>query len=254
MSFRTPFGVCFGCALAVLLSMPLSAAVLPTTQITISAEARYSDANGSQMPPATSNPVTVTVYQAVSIGTAKTFADGQFVALQDSVVTAGNADMGGDFYIQATDRSAGIRVVSSQTVQRGDVVSVRGTLGTNSDSERIISASAVTLKSSGGPVPDPLGVNQATFLRGLDHTGMLITVAGRITAAPGTGYFYVDDGSGLKYGSYRGLLVYGPRPSSAVGKYVLVTGISSWDTTGGGSTFVRVLRTRGSSDIIVLNP
>jgi len=65
--------------------------------------------------------------------------DGMLISLPARVVTAA---FDGYFYIQEPDRSAGIKIVSPEAVSPGDLVTVAGTIQT--DSERYISASFVS--------------------------------------------------------------------------------------------------------------
>jgi len=234
-------------------SAAMAAPTPPGTEIQAAAEAQYSSSGGTQMPTATSNTVVVTVDypSGISIGTAKTLPDGQFVQLVPNVVTGGTAEMAGAFYIEAADRSAGIRVAASQSVQEGDKAVVSGTLVTV-DGERRINAQDMAINSSGNTLPDPLGMIQASFRAGLDSAGLLLKVWGCVTAAPsGAGYFYLDDGSVLKDGSsYTGIRILGAPPEDPAHKYLAVTGICGAEMLGASP--IRVIRTRRAEDIAIV--
>ena len=226
-------------------------AVTPAgTQIQASSQANYTSGDGTPMPSATSNTVVVTVDypSGISIGAAKKLPDGRFVKLADSIVTA---DMGGAFYIEATDRSAGIRVESTQSISEGDLVSAAGILATM-DSERQITALEILTASSGNILPVPLGVIQSSLRTGVDGIGLLVNIWGKVMAVPsGSDHFYIDDGSKLQDGSgFTGIKVYGIAPSNAAEKYALVTGISGIEPADTGAALV--IRTRQAGDITVL--
>ena len=241
------------CALVFAASSAVTAAPTPPgTEIQATAEAQYSSSSGDQMPTTTSNTVTVTVDypSGLSIGTAKALSNGQFVQLVSNVVTGGTAEIGGAFYIEAADRSAGIRVATSQTVREGDKAIVSGNLAAI-NGERQINATDVAVVSSGNTLPDPLGMVQASFKAGLDRTGLLVKLWGCVTAAPSGGYFYLDDGSALKDGStYTGIRILGAPPADAAKKYLAVTGILGAEMPG--SSPIRAIRTRRAADIAVV--
>ena len=251
---RLSLSVGVTCLLAVAASSAAMAAPTPPgTEIQAAAEAQYSSSSGTQMPTITSNTVVVTVDypSGISIGTAKALPDGQFVQLVPNVVTGGTAEMAGAFYIEAADRSAGIRVATGQSVHEGDKATVSGTVATV-NGERRINALGVAISSSGNTLPDPLGMIQASFKAGLDSTGLLLKVWGRVTAAPsGAGYFYLDDGSVLKDGSScTGIRILGAPPEDTAHKYLAVTGICGAEMLGDSP--IRVIRTRRAEDIAIV--
>ncbi|MBI2842794.1 MAG: hypothetical protein HYX78_05285, partial [Armatimonadetes bacterium] len=185
---------------------------------------------------------------SVSLGSAKSSGGSSTARVNGITVTAGTPEMGGAFYIESDDRSAGIRVISSLPIQEGDRVNVAGVIQTV-NGEPQMTASDVAIVSSGNTLPLTLGSSQQAFRVGLANTGLLVKLWGRIKAAPeGTGYFYLDDGSGLSDGSqYTGIRVYGQPPENPVGRYVTVTGISSVEMVG--SVPIPVIRTRRSADV-----
>jgi len=199
--------------------------------------------------------------------------DGTTVSVSEKIVTAGTDQLASTFYIQDTDRSSGIKVYApGKSATYGSLVNVIGTL-TTSGGERQINCSTVTTLATGRPVPKPLsfltrevwggGVNEydpgVTGGVGLNNTGLLVEIWGRVTMVDTTTKkFYVDDGCGLNDGSgnvglwvsYSGLTSGNTVVPPEQGSYVKVKGISSRRTLG--SNIVPVLRVRTQSDITVL--
>ena len=162
------------------------------------------------------------------------------------------------FAVENADRSNGMRVISSATVNLGDSVTIAGTTNII-NSEPVIQATSVTTNTSGNSLPSPLGmvslvsggvgadllnplVNSSSsgeVSAGLNNMGVLIELFGTVTGSVDTGdysgYFYIDDGSGLADGSgYTGIRCrpgayssYGTdaAPLPVAGDYVTVTGI-----------------------------
>jgi hypothetical protein len=181
-----------------------------------------------------------------------------------TICTAGSTQMGsqGFFYVEDPDRTSGIRVSSSTVVREGDLLNVVGTIGLLSTRERhIYNPSVLTIVSSSNPVPSPIGLGcralGGTDLNkytpgvaggvGLNNLGLLVRIAGKVSS-PGSGFFYVDDGSGVSDGTGYGVKVlYSGTNPPTVGKMVSVTGISSVEYRN--SLYRPVLRTRKDSDI-----
>ncbi|MGQ9806939.1 MAG: hypothetical protein ACUVSM_03055 [Armatimonadota bacterium] len=195
--------------------------------------------------------------QTASIGQARSLPDGTMVSLR-GVVSSGAAAGSSSLYIQAEDRSAGIRVSLASPalaeVPVGARVEVTGTLGTVSWEKALLSAGLRV--ESYGASPEPLGVSNRTCAGpGLSNAGLLVRTWGRVTAR-GTGFFYVDDGSGLLDGSStggipnRGIRVAGDAGAVAGGQMVQVTGISSVFLTSG--ELRPLIRTRSAQDIAVM--
>ena len=153
----------------------------------------------------------------------------------------------GYFYVEARDRSSGLRVEKADHgLAPGMGVDVAGLMKTNSDGERYIEADAVHADGSGSIDPlelinrslgggDHPGQQGALGASGLNNIGLLISTTGKVTYAE-TGFFYVDDGSALDDGSgYIGIKVLGTVPPpdplpegwNPIGHQVIVTGISS---------------------------
>lgn len=174
---------------------------------------------------------------------AKLLADGQPLVLSGAVVS--RVWGGGDWvcYVQDADRASGIRVEGSGPAPTaGTQVEIAGAMG-SFGFERTVVATSVT--STGAPgEPRPLAVVGRTLLaNGVDHVGLLIRLAGRVTGhAAAEGCFYVDDGSGEVRCAAAGL----SWPS--VGSFVTVTGASGVDDVSGAPT--ACVRVQRGSDIL----
>ncbi|MCL5103708.1 MAG: TIGR03790 family protein [Armatimonadetes bacterium] len=215
---------------------------------------------------------TVTVQNPVSnlqvLADAFISSCGQGVRASDKVVTAGTSEMGGgEFYIQEQNRFGGIRVVSSDPVEEGDIVTVTGPT-VNDTGEESISATTVTVTKhlltllapvampnwaiGGGDFAQAEGVSGG---KGLRNIGLLVRTNGKVTyvGAVGEDFFYIDDGSNLLDGSgHKGLRVACrglARP--ALNNYLLLTGISASQKLDGH--VIRVLKLRRDSDVTVVN-
>ncbi|BCW97875.1 MAG: hypothetical protein KatS3mg024_0702 [Armatimonadota bacterium] len=204
---------------------------------------------------------------ADSVALAKLKPDGVPAALAGVSVTAvyDNA-----FYVQSPGSHCGLRVqLPEHTVAVGDLVNVSGVMGTLSTGERFLQADTVT--PSGQSLVQPVwlrtrDVGGGDWLfdpdtgagqrgvpggAGLNNVGLLISVAGKVTAA-GPDWFAVDDGSGSPGASGVG----GLRISAAnvlvppTGAPVRVTGISSLRTEAG--TPAALLFPRTASDVALI--
>ncbi len=163
------------------------------------------------------------------------------------------------FYIEEDNRSCGIEVVGSNTLNAGDRAYVVGTMATDSNGERYVSASSVTWAGTG--LVNPLGmpnkmVGGGNFfydvatgkgqrgvvkpnglpLAGLNNIGLLVKTWGRITnidSSATPAWFTIDDGSAVN-------LTVDLQPSAGnvigsniqTGQYICITGISSCEVSG----------------------
>jgi len=190
----------------------------------------------------------------VSIGDARQGDDDQPVSLGEAIVTAGTDEIGGAFYIEADNKSAGIRVATDQTVSEGDRVGVAGLLATD-NGERQIAAYDVFVSSSDNDLPHVLsmplrnlggldsGIPDAS---GLYNVGLLIRTSGTVTQI-GDGYLYIDDASGIRDGTFTyteeniGVRVICDPTGYIAGDYLIVTGISSCFETPSAQIARRIL-------------
>lgn len=208
--------------------------------------------NGSGL---ASSPMTssgVTVARAVaSMAEAKGFTDGEVIALP---VASVSAKFTGFFYVQDLDRTSGMRVESTVSVEPNQQVLVYGVLATSNGERRLTDCRVVT--GDPGQAVKPLGVKTGSAGGqtlnaytpgvqggvGLYNVGLLVRTVGRVTAVTSDG-FYVDDGCKLSDGSGNlGLKVWtGTSGSATVNAWVKVTGIVSCRTGTGGLIYPQIL-------------
>ncbi len=213
----------------------------------------------------------VQIVHEQTIEWAKTFADGAALpaSLTGLVVTTTSNDLPEALYVQSSDRRQGIRVLysGSTTFNRGDVVSVSGTIDSGVDGERQIDSSGVTLTEGGNSAPGPLGLPNRGLgsgpfnaytpgidgAAGLNNIGLLIKTWGVCNGFDQAGDFYVDDGSAITDGSgLMGVMVsqwpgQPPIAPPMQGAYVTVAGISGCQNLGGN--LVRTVRVRDENDV-----
>lgn len=178
---------------------------------------------------------------------------GVFCFTDPMVVSARMPD--GSIYVQAEDRSHGIRVTGTDGFRPGDLVKIKGFMGTASG-ERYIKAFEVSRTGTTDP-PAPIGLPNRAIggaslgpeypgiagASGVNNTGLLVQTWGRVTAIADSTHFYIDDGSAIENGTgWTGVCVELP-PNAAMpqqGDYTIVQGISG--TTTMGSQVVRMIR------------
>lgn len=193
-------------------------------------------------------------------------ADGASVELRRVAVTESKPDY---FYVETKARESGIRVErASHGLSIGDVVNITGTMRTNNNFERYIEATdivnvplvefikpvGIVNKSVGGTdwLYNPsTGAGQRGIdgCSGLNNIGLLVSVWGKVVCK-GRGWFYIDDGSGVKDGT--GIIgIYCELPDGVaaptVGDFVRVTGISSCELYE--DALVSVISVRSADDI-----
>ncbi len=150
--------------------------------------------------------------------------NGNVVSLSASVVTAA---FDGCFYIEDTNRTSGIKIVSSNIVSINDTVQIIGTLGTL-NGERYISASQITYTGATANPIRPLGMNGGSYsAQAPMKLGLLLTLWGEVTSGGDGSYFYIEDGSGS---SVEVLVPDGVTPPTS--GYVACTGICRVDSNG----------------------
>lgn len=189
-----------------------------------------------------------------TISAAKGLPNDTAVILNSKVMSAA---FGAYAYVQEGDRSSGIRMNAAAPAGPA-TLSVAGTLAII-NGERVLALAEVKTTAA-GTWPSPLllvnhelggdalnaytpGVSGAV---GANNLGLLITTTGRVTYS-GSGYCYINDGSNIVDGSGNlGVKV----DTSALGStpaldaYVVLTGISSVDLSGGNA--IRVIRAKSS--------
>ncbi|MCE5198957.1 MAG: carboxypeptidase-like regulatory domain-containing protein [Armatimonadota bacterium] len=179
-----------------------------------------------------------------STATAKSQENGTVVGVAGAVVTGA---YNGFFYIEDTNRTSGIKVVSNTAVSVNQLVDVIGTIDTQ-DGEKFIAASKVDPKTGTFDIT-PLGMNNKALGTQLP-SGLLVKVWGKVAPTSGNGYLYIDDGSGLVDASGNAgirvdLSQVTVRPNA--GTTIDVTGVAGITVDGGNA--VLVIRPRTNQDI-----
>ena len=192
----------------------------------------------------------VQIAQAVTtIAAAKAIGNGSAVSLPTRVVTAVFPTA---FYLEEDNRASGIRVQFESVLTAGQAVSVMGKMGIADNGERAILSPLVSNPITTSTVIQPLSmITQAvggktqgltpgvTDGAGLNNIGLLIKIAGRVSAVTSDG-FYLDDGSLANTGAAMkdetgntGIKVWTGVANSAIqNSYVTLTGIISLSKTG----------------------
>jgi hypothetical protein len=155
-----------------------------------------------------------------------------------AVVASSTTFRDGSYYLEETDRSAGIKVMPGNgvgAVNTGDRAIFSGILGTDSaTSERFISLLSITDKVAGEAVR-PLGMtNKVITGVGVAPSALLVTTWGKVTYVDtNKSYMYIDDGSNANDGSgHAGIKVVldaandlGLSTAAVEGDHVSVTGV-----------------------------
>lgn len=192
--------------------------------------------------------------QETNVGTidaARALPDGALLSIEGKVV---GRRFDGYFYMQEPDRTSGIRVVSSSTAaEPGTTVNVIGAVGTLPTGEKQIVARVVGV--SGQAKAEPLGIgsrhlggtaepNAPGVYGGIgpNNLGLVVRACGKLTHV-GTGFVYIDDGSGLTDGSGQvgvKVVLNGVNPPG-VNQFVAVTGVSGVESIAGSNARVILL-------------
>lgn len=205
------------------------------------------------------------VSNLAKLGEALPYIDGQKVKITSKIVVAGTDQIGGSFYLEELDRSAGLRVVTSALVREGNKVSLLGPVGTLYGEKAVLNPVEVTIEDVGCPTAKPLcmlardiGAGEPMYSlpcgwrpSGLRNIGILAKVTGQVTAI-GSDVFYLDDGSGAYDGiGPGGIRVKAKGALPSVGNFVSVVGISGCDQVG--ATIVPTLRMRKPADLQIID-
>lgn len=196
-----------------------------------------------------------------TLGCIKGYRNGDPLIVDDVIVTR---KFTGEFYVENQDRSAGMKVVTSEAVEEGQKLIISGTL-TAGDTECSITNPTITHDGTGEVKPiclptkslggsDHWLAHGATEGYGTNTIGLLVTVIGKITSVRGSN-IYVDDGAGTMDGpSATGVLVTVADPGRfAEGQFVRVTGISSLCFSD-NTYFQRSVRIQHDTDVVKLVP
>lgn len=200
------------------------------------------------------------------IGDAWGCDDGVPLVLSGKVVTA--AYEGSSFWIEETDRTAGMLVSYSATLGswRDRLVAVVGVLDSSTRPRRLLAGSVVdlgaapaigplgmVLRNLGGSDLDPMTPGVANGL-GVYNIGLLVRVAGSVSfcdnSAPSNRFFYVSDGSRLAANDgsgHAGIKVKCGTTAAPASGMVVVTGVVSVEPSPNG--WAPVIITRGEEDV-----
>ena len=172
------------------------------------------------------------------IGYAKKRPEGTRVVLPGKTVTAVFADC---VFLEELDRSAGIRcLVASSDLRVGSIVDAIGRISLQSGEVVLSDASLTKVNVAYADNLDPVAMNCQTVAGlGLDTTGLLVRVSGRVTKS-GAYYFVLSDGSGIT--SPRGAegieIRAGAGDIPPTGSHAVITGVISRDIVNGASTVI----------------
>ena len=196
---------------------------------------------------------------STTVAASKTMSDTK-LGIGNMVCTASFAD---GSYGEELDRRAGIRL-DGVTVPAGNIIEVIGTLSTTTNGERCLtncfyrtkdpmtlSPIAMTNRAIGGATlgSPPAGQQGIKNAAGANNIGLLIKTWGKVVEVDPTmpqsakTWFKIDDGSGIRV---KCMVPPGVTIDSGW-EYVIVTGISSCEKSGGD--LYRLVRVRQGSDI-----
>jgi len=195
------------------------------------------------------------------ISTALDHPDGIPIELARKIVTVYQSDQKRG-WIEEEDRSSGVQFVADAPVHEGNLVTIFGQMDTAGSTRQFVVSSiginpesgyvaplVMTNKATGGGARNPFtpGVEGGA---GLYNVGMLVSIAGTVTATP-PGYFYVDDGSRLDDGSGNlGVRVEWDDPLTPIEhQFVFVTGIIN-NPPGPGGLPIRTIIPRSHGDVV----
>lgn len=192
--------------------------------------------------PMSSGPIRI-AKSVSSIGAAKLLPNGTAVSLPSRVVTL---VLPTAFYIQESNRSAGIRVIFPGTLTVNKTIKVMGVIGIADNGERAILDPVLPSAPGRGTPVRPITISTSgvggatqgytpgvTGGTGSNNTGLVVKVRGLVTAVVDDG-FYLDDGAALNDGSGNvGLKIWtGASGSAVAGSTVSVTGVVSLRKSG----------------------
>ncbi len=185
-----------------------------------------------------------TIVPTVDIPAAKSIPDGNLIRLAGKVVTSGTQGLA---YVEEPNALAGIRIDYASNLASPALVDVIGTMDTV-HGERVLCADTVDVLGTGAQVEPyaaavasigggTFGLQDAVrqyrgnclqWTLGLNNIGLLLRVAGKVTAV-GDGFFYLDDGSGCTDSStFPGVRVICAQDVSVSdGQYVVIDAVSS---------------------------
>ncbi len=207
----------------------------------------------------------------VGPGNTTALSDGDWVYMENVVLTTDSNDFNDYFYAEDFSRAAGIRLDYPNGVPEdyevGDIVDIAGRM-TTVDGVRAVTDTSIIPAGTTTPL-SPLYLSNmsvggadkgntpgVTGGVGLNNMNMFVAVAGEVTYRTFT-YLYLDDGSGLSDTSgYTGLRVIYPfsmqRPS--VGDYIRVEGYVTTYKPAGSTDYYPAIEITGQQNITTVGP
>lgn len=202
----------------------------------------------------------------MSVGAAKRFPPATRVHVINATVTATDTESGSVF-VESSDRAAGIKLVTEETLSVGQKVEFKGTVD-RIDGEYQVRDVEFTSISPGMPL-SPVCMTTATMANdrtgslsyeGINTTGMLVRFTGEVRGVSSAQHFiYVDDGACREDGvaMVPGVRVHVPGGVTlpAQGSHVVVTGISrvgKFTMTGWPDLYVPSVWVRDANDLQAL--
>lgn len=162
--------------------------------------------------------------------------------------TYGGATGAGWFYIEDSNRAAGIKCDFNPTgLTEGDTVTVRAYKYRNTDfndppnpHEYVLWSGEILSVTTPGTPLEPLAMANRAFesawdYKGQDPYGLFVKVCGKVTQVVNAQTYYIDDGSGnTDPAGYPGLCVFNVfgQPQPAVGDYVMIEGCAAQHSVG----------------------
>ncbi|MCL6628477.1 MAG: hypothetical protein K6U00_02620 [Armatimonadetes bacterium] len=107
----------------------------------------------------------------------RSLPDGAVVSINGAVTTK---DLSGRFTVQRSDRSFAMWIRYSGQMAEGTLVDITGRMATEGDSRYLIADSVTTLDTE-YTLPEPVGMNNRDTHYGLDTTGMIVRLWGKVT-------------------------------------------------------------------------
>jgi len=220
---------------------------------------------GGELPPGDDPPPPPAPPAPGSKDSLKHLPDGAPVSINGAIVSASFSDYG-FFYVERSDRSFGIWIHSDTWVSDGQLVDIRGTMATGGG-ERVVvpDQNGVTIldyntyprprevglpnRDLGGgavlPFTPPVGKRGDADNAGLNNTGLLVRVWGRVTAVDSQyPIYWIDDGSAVTADSgHTGIKIYDVTydPMPSVNDYVILSGVSCAEWPEGSDSSIRTV-------------
>jgi len=196
------------------------------------------------------------IQEVPTVAAVKQLASGTIVALSGKVVTAAFNTF---YYVQESNRSSGIKVISNAGPAVGHLVDIVGTVSIVDGERQINAGQSTAMGVAGDDALKPLGIRGdwlgggplnaqtpgITGARGLNNIGLLVATWGNVVST-GSNYFYIQCTDAITVKVKSGSLTQPP-----VGKMVRIMGISTCDVVAGG--VCRAIMPRQQSDIRVMN-